>query len=112
MIVKEEKGLRGSEKDAHLKTPSLVCWVSPRFQPKNSQKRPRVPGPRIHSIHPYMEFQKSTDINMDILDFWILVFYEYFRFLDISLRLLVLSIQVWIFTLISKQGYPCKDILQ
>ena len=30
-------------------------------------------------------------------------------FLDVSLQL---SIQVWISTLISKQGYPCKDILQ
>ena len=24
--------------------------------------------------YPYMEFQKSTDINMDIHDFWMLVF--------------------------------------
>jgi len=33
--------------------------------------------------------------------------YEYQWFLDISLQL---SMQVWISTLISKQGYPCRDI--
>ena len=41
VIANEEKGRRGPEKDAHLKTPSLMCRLSPRFQPKeNSQKRP------------------------------------------------------------------------
>jgi len=47
--------------------------------------------------YPCMDFQKSTDINMDIHDFW-----------DDSLWL---AIQAWISTLISKQGYPCKNIL-
>jgi len=31
-----------------------------------------APGPRIHSIS--MDFQKFTDINMDIHDFWTSVF--------------------------------------
>ena len=34
VIANEEKGRRGPEKDAHLQTPSLMCWVSTRFQPK------------------------------------------------------------------------------
>ena len=46
--------------------------------------------------NPCMDFQKSTHINMDIRGF-----------LDVSLQL---SIQAWISTLISKHGYPCKDI--
>jgi len=46
--------------------------------------------------YPYMDFQKSSDINMDIS-----VFFEF------SLQL---SIQVWISTLISKQGHSEMDI--
>ena len=39
VIANEEEGRRGPEKDAHLKTPSLMWWLSPRFQrKKNSQK--------------------------------------------------------------------------
>jgi len=39
VIANEEEGQRGPEKDAHLKTPSLLCRVSPRFQPKYSKKK-------------------------------------------------------------------------
>jgi len=46
--------------------------------------------------YPYMDFQKSMDTHIDIHDFWISP---------------QLSISVWISTLISKPGYPCKDIL-
>jgi len=56
-----------------------------------------TPGPRESIAYPYMDFQRSTDINMDIHYFYV------------SLQL---SIKVWISTLISKQGYPFKDILQ
>jgi len=41
VMANEEKGRRGPEKGVHLKTSSLTCRVSPRFQPKNSQKRQR-----------------------------------------------------------------------
>ena len=46
-----------------------------------------------------MDFQKSTVVRMD----------GYPLFLDVSLQF---PIQVRISTLISKQGYPCKDILE
>ena len=38
VIADEEKERRGPKKDVHLKTPTLMYRVSPRFQPK---KRPR-----------------------------------------------------------------------
>ena len=41
VIANEEKGRRGPKKDAHLKTPSLMCQLSPRFQQKKKPNRPR-----------------------------------------------------------------------
>ena len=38
MIANEWKERRGPEKDARIKTPSLMCRVSPRFQPKKAKK--------------------------------------------------------------------------
>jgi len=39
VIANQEKGRRGSEKDAHLKTPpSFMCRILPRFQPKQQPK--------------------------------------------------------------------------
>jgi len=37
LIANEEKGRWGPDKDAHLKTPSLMCRVSPRFQQKKKK---------------------------------------------------------------------------
>jgi len=48
--------------------------------------------------YPYMDFQKSTDINIDIHDFWMSVLSYPFKF--------------WYPHLISKEGCQCKDILQ
>ena len=56
-----------------------------------------IPSPRIHSISIH-GFTKIHGYQ-----------HRYPWFLDVSLQL---SIQVWISTEISKQGYPCKDILQ
>jgi len=41
VIANEEKGRRGHEKDANLRTASLMCRLSPRFQKKKQPKRPR-----------------------------------------------------------------------
>jgi len=42
MIANEKAGRRGPEKDAHLKTPSLMYRVLPRFHLKKKiRKRPR-----------------------------------------------------------------------
>jgi len=54
------------------------------------------PG-RRSIAYPCMDLEKSTDINMDIHDFWMSVLHYPLA---------------WIFKLISKQGYPYKDILQ
>jgi len=35
---------------------------------------------RVSIVYPYMDFQKSTDINMDIYDFWMSVFNYPYRF--------------------------------
>jgi len=46
VIANDEKGRRGPEKDAHLKTLSLICRLSPRFQQKKKHpKRPRRTPP-------------------------------------------------------------------
>jgi len=58
---------------------------------------PTFPDPRTHSISIHW-FPKVHGYP-----------YGYLWFLDVSLQF---SMQVWISTLISKQGYPCKDILQ
>ena len=55
------------------------------------------PGPRIHSISIH-GFRKIQGYQQG--------YYPWF--FDVILQL---SIQVWIYTLISKQGYQCKDIL-
>jgi len=37
VIADEEKGRRGPDEDAHLKTLPLMCRVSPRFKPKTAK---------------------------------------------------------------------------
>ena len=39
VIANKEKGQRGPDKEAHLKTPSLTCLVSPRTHHGFSQKK-------------------------------------------------------------------------
>jgi len=59
-----------------------------------------IPGPRIHIAHPYMDLWKSTIIQIKIHDLWMSVFNSPYKC-------------EWIIsTLISKQGYPCKNLLQ
>jgi len=75
-------------------TPCFLIWPVFYF---NNLLNLNNPGPRIHRIstHGFPKFHGYQ--------------HGYPWFLDVSLQL---SIKVRISTLISKEGYPCKDMLQ